>query len=72
MQPHVLLKCVQCRHFRPREDKLGYCMLFGSIHNARTNESLCGRLARFFYPPSSPEAAVIQIKCPSTLNVQDA
>lgn len=45
---NTLKSCFRCVNYRPLEEKLGYCKLFQCIENARANESLCGKLGKWF------------------------
>jgi hypothetical protein len=61
-----LQKCVQCKHFRPIEDRVGKCKLFGNITIARMNEYLCGKDAKLF-KPSAPDPSLKNFGAPEIL-----
>jgi hypothetical protein len=43
-----LRACWKCAHFRPQEDRLGYCKLFGDTSFARLHKALCAPEGKWF------------------------
>ena len=43
-----LRACWKCAHFRPQEDRLGYCKLFGDTAFARIHKALCAPEGKWF------------------------
>lgn len=41
-------QCHTCTHYKPLEDLLGECHIFGNIYNAREHRGLCGPDGKYF------------------------
>jgi hypothetical protein len=53
----ALRACWKCEYYRPLEDRLGYCKLFGNTTLARMHKDLCTPEGKWF-----KEARVVEPK----------
>jgi hypothetical protein len=42
--------CWKCVHYKPVEERVGVCIFFGNVENARQNRGLCGPAGKHYKP----------------------